>query len=548
VIRLGLIFALIAAVGIVASALAARRAYDQEVTIERVALARAIDSHVQQVRDRLADRELLTQVVVGLIHTAPAPQPDALAPLRHAIEAFKSDFVLASWIERVEPADIAQIKPLLRQSGFPRPELRQFDDRELPDGYSPSGAIAVLMDVEPRTPETLQLPGRIVDAAPIIWPTLVRAAETRTTTCSDPLILPRTDATLGLILAAPVYDTNISERPRGFVTFSYRLASLMLARDDGSPFNVAVRDPRSTRGEFIAEDATAIPPPEGSPVVTVKAVSFGGRQWTLEYAARRDPTVRAFSLAMVVATIGFSLTSIICGLFGYVAFNNLRLSREIGARVSFEDRLGDVIGELNHRVKNILAVIQSIVTRTLRDGSDVNVARDMLIGRIHAMSHVVSLLSDSDWQGVRFRSLLESSISPALRQVEADGPDMTIGARAAQSLSLLLFELGSYASNGSGDDRPARIELRWSTSGEGADAKFNLRWEEFEPRLERNTAEGGFGDVLLDRVVPEALGGTSKRYLTEASRVYELTASLAVVVDQPEINRANKLAARPRMF
>jgi two-component sensor histidine kinase len=171
-----------------------------------------------------------------------------------------------------------------------------------------------------------------------------------------------------------------------------------------------------------------------------------------------------------------------------------------------------------------------------------------LIGRIHAMSHVVSLLSDSDWQGVRFRSLLESSISPVLRQVSAQGPDMIIGARAAQSLALLLFELGSYAADGSDGEAPGRIELQWGTSGEGADARFNLRWEEFGPRRERQTAEGDFGDVLLDRVVPEALGGVAKRCATDAGRVYELTASLAAVVDQPEINRMNRLAAQPRPF
>jgi two-component sensor histidine kinase len=244
---------------------------------------------------------------------------------------------------------------------------------------------------------------------------------------------------------------------------------------------------------------------------------------------------------MVVATIGFSLTSIICGLFGYVAFNNLRLSREIEARISFEGRLGAVIGELNHRVKNILAVIQSIATRTLRDGADVRVARELLIGRIHAMSHVVSLLSDSDWQGVRLRSLLESSLSPALKQVNARGPDMTIGARAAQSLSLLLFELGSFEANGHEGSAPRSIELEWSTNGEGADAKFNLRWQEQNTTRDRRGAEDDFSDVLLDRVVPEALGGVAKRYFVETTYVYELSAPLSVVIDQAEIDRTTRL-------
>jgi two-component sensor histidine kinase len=541
VIRLVLIFALIAGVGIVASGFAARRAYDQEVTIERAALAHAIDAHLQQVRDRLADRELLTQVAVGLIRTPASIQLNALEPLRHAIEAFKSDFVLAAWIERFDPSNIGQATSLLIASDFPRPELRNFDDQRLPDGYSPSGPVDVLMDVEPRTPDTLQLPGRIVDQAPTLGPAIARAAESGSTICTDPAALLRTDGMLGLVLVAPVYEEG-SHRLRGFVTFSYRLAPLMLAHDDGAPFSVLLRDPRSTRGEYITDDAKLTAAPDGSTVQTVKTATFGGRQWTLDYKAKRDPAVRAFSLAMVVATIGFSLTSIICGLFGYVAFNNLRLSREIDARISFEDRLSTVIGELNHRVKNILAVIQSIVTRTLRDGSDVHVAREMLIGRIHAMSHVVSLLSDSDWQGIQLRSLLKSSVSPALRQVSAEGPDMTIGARAAQSLSLLLFELGSFGSNGSGDDPPRQIVLQWSKTGEDAEAKFNLRWEEFNSARERGAAEDDFSDVLLDRVVPEALGGVAKRYATGSSYVYELTAPLSVVVDQAEIDRTTRLS------
>jgi len=73
----------------------------------------------------------------------------------------------------------------------------------------------------------------------------------------------------------------------------------------------------------------------------------------------------------------------VCGLFGLCSPTTiLRLSREIQVRIGFERRLTAVIDELNHRVKNILAVIQSIVTRTLRHGSDIDVARELLIGRI----------------------------------------------------------------------------------------------------------------------------------------------------------------------
>ncbi len=177
-------------------------------------------------------------------------------------------------------------------------------------------------------------------------------------------------------------------------------------------------------------------------------MSFGGRDWQLGYYAKTNSARRAEQTAIIVAAIGFAITAMVCGLFGYVAYNNLRLSREIQVRIGFERRLTAVIDELNHRVKNILAVIQSIVTRTLRHGSDIDVARELLIGRIHAMSNVVSLLSESQWQGVKLKGLFEARAIPHADRIAVTGPDIAVSARAAQSLSLLFFELASHSDEG----------------------------------------------------------------------------------------------------
>src|SRR6201999_4339530 len=104
--------------------------------------------------------------------------------------------------------------------------------------------------------------------------------------------------------------------------------------------------------------------------------------WSLGNYYKTKALMRARQTAAIVGAIGIALTSIVCGLFGYVTYNNLRLRREIEVRIGFERRLTAVIDELNHRVKNILAVIQSIVTRTLRPGADIDNARELLIGRI----------------------------------------------------------------------------------------------------------------------------------------------------------------------
>jgi two-component sensor histidine kinase len=334
----------------------------------------------------------------------------------------------------------------------------------------------------------------------------------------------------------------------GFVTISYRLASLMLANDDMSLFTVSLTDPRSSGDElgidssgeialFSADNRTIRP--------LIRKVTFGGREWTLNYYAKTNSAARARELGYIVALIGGALTTIVCGLFGYVSYNNVRLSREVEARIGFERRLTAVIDELNHRVKNILAVIQSIVTRTLRHGTDIDVARELLIGRIHAMSNVVTLLSDSQWQGVKLKGLFESRAIPNAERIAIDGPDITVSARAAQSLSLLFFELASHSDEGlSLVGKHPHIVANWTVSGEGRDEIFSFRWEEFNTSVATRRPESDFGIVLLDRVAPEALGGTSKRYFTDVSYVYELTAPMVTVVDEHEMDRTGRISGQ----
>jgi two-component sensor histidine kinase len=187
-------------------------------------------------------------------------------------------------------------------------------------------------------------------------------------------------------------------------------------------------------------------------------------------------------------------------------------------------------------------VIQSIITRTLRHGSDLDNARDLLIGRIHAMSNVVSLLTESQWQGVAIKGLFESRAIPHADRIAVDGPDIVVSARAAQSLSLLFFELASHSDEGlSLVGKHPHIVAHWEITGTDSDAHFHFRWEEFNTSEATRRPESEFGLVLLERVAPEALGGTAKRYFTDVSYVYELTAPMDTVVDMTERDRTDAL-------
>jgi two-component sensor histidine kinase len=523
--------------------------HEQELAIEGIALARAIDVHASLVQDRLTERELLARVASGLFRTPTVVRANMLQPLRSSIYAFKTDFVVAGWIARLKPAELDAAQKELVSAGFPNPAIRNFDGKPI-DIRAIGKPIDVLMDLEPRNNATRTLAGLALDDYPSFGPMLSRAMTERKPIASDPINLLRPDGPVGLVLAAPVVPDGASE-PAGFVTFSYELAPLMLTNDDLSLFSVALKDPRSEGGELIANDRGIVSSrkvaADGPAPSAVRAVNFGNRDWSLAYYAKTNAAKRAEQTAAIVGAIGLALTGIVCGLFGYVAYNNLRLSREIQVRIGFERRLTAVIDELNHRVKNILAVIQSIVTRTLRHGADIDVARELLIGRIHAMSNVVSLLSESQWQGVQLRGLFEARAIPHADRIAVSGPDIAVSARAAQSLSLLLFELASHSDEGlSLVGKHPHIVAKWEVTGEDPDMVFTFRWEEFNTSEATRRKDSDFGLILLDRVAPEALGGTSKRYFTDVSYVYELTAPMATVVDMNERDRTEQISAPVR--
>src|SRR5579872_3220027 len=131
VVRLGLITGFIALIGVMLSGLAAYRVHDQELTVDRIALARAIDVHASLVQDRLTERELLARVASGLFRSPSVIKANMLQPLRASIYAFKTDFVVASWIARLQPNELPAAHAELAGAGFPNATIRSYDDTPL---------------------------------------------------------------------------------------------------------------------------------------------------------------------------------------------------------------------------------------------------------------------------------------------------------------------------------------------------------------------------------------------------------------------------------
>src|SRR4051812_16899919 len=185
VVRLGFIIALVALIGVFFSGLAAWRVHDQELAIDSIALARAIDVHASLVQDRLTERELLARVASGLFRAPSVIKANMLEPLRSSIYAFKTDFVVAAWIARLKPEELPAARNELQQAGFANPAIRNFDDKPL-DPRNLNRPLDVLMDLEPRNAETSTLPGRALDDEPTVGPMLARAMSEGKPIASDP--------------------------------------------------------------------------------------------------------------------------------------------------------------------------------------------------------------------------------------------------------------------------------------------------------------------------------------------------------------------------
>ncbi len=108
----------------------------------------------------------------------------------------------------------------------------------------------------------------------------------------------------------------------------------------------------------------------------------------------------------------------------------------------------------------------------------------------------------------------------------------------------MFYELASHTDEGlSLIGKHPTVVVQWEEIGSGNDSTFHFRWEEFNTSEQTRRPESDFGAALLDRVAPEGLGGTSRRYFTEVSYVYELTAPMETVIDQQERNRTDRIIA-----
>jgi PAS domain S-box-containing protein len=194
---------------------------------------------------------------------------------------------------------------------------------------------------------------------------------------------------------------------------------------------------------------------------------------------------------------------------------SVRVVQDVTERKEAEERQKVMIDELNHRVKNTLATVQSLATQTARGTSSPEEFRQAFEGRLIAVSHAHDQLTRRHWRNADLRDIVTATtapyLAPANEQIEIEGESITLTPRASLTLALAFHELTTNASKYGALSRPAgRIDVRWQIDASAKPERLRIEWRERGGPPVSPPERRGFGSRFIEGSVAAELHGTAR--------------------------------------
>jgi PAS domain S-box-containing protein len=193
----------------------------------------------------------------------------------------------------------------------------------------------------------------------------------------------------------------------------------------------------------------------------------------------------------------------------------IRVIRDISARKRAEASQGLLINELNHRVKNTLATVQSIARQTLSNARTPAQATEDLENRLLALSQAHDVLTRENWEGARLSDIVAQAIAPHLNRgrgrFHVKGSETRVTPQQALALAMALQELAANAAKyGSLSNDEGVVTIEWYHSEAADSLHLYLIWKESGGPLVEPPARRGFGTRLIERSLARELEGEMK--------------------------------------
>ena len=310
----------------------------------------------------------------------------------------------------------------------------------------------------------------------------------------------------GFLIYMPVFDdASQSRRLRGFIY---------------SPYNA--QDFLTSASELVDLEGMRLALYDGEPSASSLLGSIAGKGDSEGARMRQDLRLANRPMILEVTSLrseSLSTISMVVLLFGLAVASLLMLVSRLLTQQLVEDQRAltwfaeqnsirnSLTRELNHRVKNTLANVLSIVTLTRRRAKTLDEFADGLDGRIRALSATHDLLTQSDWGTTPIDAVVAAELAPYTR-VEDDaldlgGPPVELAPNDALSLGLALHELATNASKFGALSAPGgKVTIRWSLA---ADNLAQIDWSESGGPPVLSTRQRGFGTDLIEKIVAHEL-------------------------------------------
>ncbi len=409
------------------------------------------------------------------------------------------------WAPRVSIADIEQFQEEMREAGR--------DSFMLDRSQETTGDFIVpVRFVNPATLGNRALVGYDLSSDAEIAAALEEAERSGRSTASGPINLgntPEGDERTGFMVVMPVYEEDFGFRSlRGFVFSPFEARGFLedaLEAESLEDLSVELFDAVGEQDRLLARAGTTLD--GGGVQLASENLNVSGRDWHLEIA---KPSAGSLS-NLALATLLFGLlASVLIVAITRLLTAQATEDREALVWLQEQNAIRDTLTrELNHRVKNTLANVLSIISLTRRRANDLDDFADALGGRIRALSATHDLLTQSDWGTTPIGSVIEAEISPYRedhkQQVRIDGPKVELAPNDALSLGLAIHELATNASKyGALSVAEGGLDVSWELVAKDL---VRVKWcESGGPAVPQDEDRSrGFGTELISKIVAHEL-------------------------------------------
>lgn len=404
------------------------------------------------------------------------------------------------WADVVYPEEIDAFNAMMARDAPVPARLHP-----LPDGAQPYSVPVTLL--EPDTVRNRRALGFDMFSEGQRRVAMEEAERTSRPTASGRVVLQQEGAQgrPGFLIYMPVFGQAPEGRQlKGYIYSPFTAPDFLssaLERENAGTYHVALYDGPVSPDHLLARSGPVV---QGGDVATER-VAIGAEPWTLVVRQPSDRRLSVLSMAtLIFGLLVATLMLLLVRMLTRQAIEDEAALRWLEEQASIRNSL---TRELNHRVKNTLANVLSIMALTRRRASSVDEFADGLDGRIRALSATHDLLTQSDWGTTPIRSVIGAELVPYAHdgehQIDLQGPDIELAPNDALSLGLAMHELATNAAKYGALSKPGgKVAVHWRLI---AEALVRVEWQESGGPPVSPERGRGFGTDLIERIVAHEL-------------------------------------------